>query len=543
MKALIVDDERHVREAVKLLVGWQDYGIDAVLEAENGQAAIELAERERPALVFTDMMMPVLGGDKLMAWLAERAPESKVIVISGHDNFEYVRTAVKYGGLDYILKPIDPDQLNQAVARAVESWRAEESARTRTRGADMELNQLKPLYAEQLFGALLKGTGPAQEFAELLRRGGGGAQPLETVRVAVLELDSAPALAAKFGADGRDLLAFAVANIGSELLGGRGCGQAFRHSVGAHQEIALLFWDRLDEVPALLVEYNDALQQAFKARFAFGVGQPEPFPHGLTASYRQARTMLLQRNLLQRGKHVHCLGDFAAAPGPAEPPLFFGAFEEKVRFAVQSGSQDGIRKALRPWFDALDARTRITPENLLLWRQEFRLAAAIWEGSAPAADAANPYAEADREAIPADAGGGFDYAAWKESFAQEALAAAKRLKAGPEKGSTIRDIAAHIERFAHEDLTLQSISDKFHLSREYISRKFKQELNQNVSDYITSCRINRAKALLASPHLKITQIAEMAGFQDEKYFSKVFKKWTGQTPSEYRKRLYDVDAK
>ncbi|MBM7566000.1 helix-turn-helix domain-containing protein [Paenibacillus sacheonensis] len=539
MKALIVDDERHVREAISLLVNWSAFGIDTVLEADNGQAGIALIQAERPALVFTDMMMPVLGGDKLMAWAAEHAPESKVIVVSGHDNFELVRTAVQYGGMDYILKPIDPVQLNAAVERALESWRAEEGHRSRSRGIDMELNRLKPVYAEQQFGALLKGTGSAQEFAASLR-GRDASAPLAAIRIAVLELDSAPPLlAAKFGADGSDLLAFAVANIAGELLGEHRCGQAFRHNVGAHQEIVLLFWDRLDDACSLLVEFNDALHAAFKARFAFGVGQQVQFPQGLAASYRQARTALLQRNLLRQGKHIHIFDP--AAGGDTGPALFFSAYEERVRLAVQSGADDGIRKALQPWFQALDARAKLTPEQLLLWRQEFRLASSIWEGSAQVADTTIPYPEQDEETIPVDADGGFDYGAWKETFVREACETAKRLQAGSEKGSTIRDIAAHIEQFAHEDLTLQSISERFHLSREYISRKFKQELNQNVSDYITTCRINRAKMLLASPHLKITQIAEMAGFQDEKYFSKVFKKWTDQTPSEYRKRLYDVD--
>lgn len=582
MKALIVDDERHVREAITLLVDWAEYGIDTVLEADNGERAISMIQAESPALVFTDMMMPLLGGDKLMAWMAEHATACKIIVVSGHDNFELVRTAVKYGGMDYILKPIDPVQLNAAVSRAVDSWRAEETMRSRSRGIDIELNQLKPIYAEQLFGALLKGTGSgsAQEFADLWKEGGVSLHGAD-VRVAVLELGSAPpALTAKFGAGGGDLLAFAVANIGSELLAAKGCGQAFRHLAGTRHEIVLLFWDALGDVPSLLVEYNDALHVAFKARFAFGAGQRAPFPQGLAGSYKEARAALLQRNLLQTGRQIHCsdsagassvggvAGGFGAAVGTGvaggagkagaagstgvaggagapDPPLFFSAYEERVRYAVQNGSPGAIRQALQPWYEALDARKVITPDNLLLWQREFRLAASIWEGNAKLADAAlpyaQPYAQLEDEAVPVDARGAFDFADWKESFARDALDIAKRLQAGNEKSSTIRDIAAHIERHAHEDLTLQSISDRFHLSREYISRKFKQELNENVSDYITACRINRAKALLASPHLKVTQIAEMAGFQDEKYFSKVFKKLTDQTPSEYRKGLYEAE--
>ncbi|WP_308638159.1 response regulator [Paenibacillus silvisoli] len=565
MKALIVDDERHVREAIRLLVPWQRFGIETVLEADDGSTGIALIRSERPALVFTDMMMPVMGGEQLMAWMAEHAPESKIIVISGHDTFDFVRTAVKYGGMDYILKPIDAEQLTSAVERAVGSWRSEDASRQRARGQDIELNQLKPLYTEQLFAALLKGTGSAQEFSTAMvphgmrlaasdAAGAGAADnlggpagtaataSLPQIRVAVLELTSAPpAIADKFGSSGRDLFAYAVANIVNEMLRERQAGHAFRHHAGAEQEIVLLFWDGAIDVAALLVEFNDALFAALKARLAIGVGGFAAFPAGLAASYRQARSALMQRNLRAAGKCIHSF-DAGAASANAEPALFFSTYEERVRFAVQNGNPDGIRKALQPWFDALDQRSRVTPENLLLWRREFQLAASIWESSAKVEA---PYAGDGNGSghVPIDAGGAFDYMAWKEAFVREACEIANRLHAGTERNSTstIRDIASHIEKYAHEDLTLQSISDRFHLSREYISRKFKQDLGQNVSDFITECRINRAKILLASAQLRITQIAEMAGFQDEKYFSKVFKKCTDCTPSEFRKRQYGME--
>ncbi|MNW09067.1 HTH-type transcriptional activator Btr [compost metagenome] len=81
------------------------------------------------------------------------------------------------------------------------------------------------------------------------------------------------------------------------------------------------------------------------------------------------------------------------------------------------------------------------------------------------------------------------------------------------------------------------------MSREYISRKFKQEFKENLSDYLGRIRIEKARLLLLNPNCKISQIAEQVGYQDEKYFSKVFKKWTGQTPGDYRKNPTVTDSK
>lgn len=99
----------------------------------------------------------------------------------------------------------------------------------------------------------------------------------------------------------------------------------------------------------------------------------------------------------------------------------------------------------------------------------------------------------------------------------------------------IYDIASYLENHYAEDISLQDMAARFFLSREYISRRFKQEFGVNISDFLAGVRIEKAKLLLLNPQLRIAQVAEMVGYQDEKYFSKVFKKQEGQTPNEYRK--------
>jgi two-component system response regulator YesN len=132
------------------------------------------------------------------------------------------------------------------------------------------------------------------------------------------------------------------------------------------------------------------------------------------------------------------------------------------------------------------------------------------------------------EPVPADR---FPFLAVPDDVRRERLLA----KLSQRERSIIRDIAEYIERHYHEDITLQHFSDRHYLSREYISRRFKQELKENVSDYIARIRIGRARQLLRNPQLRIAQIAEIFGYRDEKYFSKMFKKMVGQSPNEYRK--------
>ena len=156
VKALIyVDDEKHVRDAVKMIVEWKRFGFTDIFEAEDGEEAMRMALQERPELIVTDMRMPRADGSKLLEWISHHCPESKVIVVSGHDDFEYVRSTVKYGGIDYILKPIDVDQLNDAVQKAVDSLREEERNRFWEERRNLELNRFRPVYWEKLYSSLL----------------------------------------------------------------------------------------------------------------------------------------------------------------------------------------------------------------------------------------------------------------------------------------------------------------------------------------------------------------------------------------------------
>lgn len=118
-KVLIVDDESPVREAVKLLGEWERLGVTTVIEASNGNEAKELIATERPALVLSDIQMPGCNGIELMEWLHQEAESAKLIVLTGYDEYSYMRRAIQLGSFDYLLKPIDPDVLNDTLERAL----------------------------------------------------------------------------------------------------------------------------------------------------------------------------------------------------------------------------------------------------------------------------------------------------------------------------------------------------------------------------------------------------------------------------------------
>ena len=105
LKVLIADDERIVRKTLRLIGNWDKYEMELVGEAQNGIEVLEMIERLTPDILLLDMKMPGLSGNQILEQLTEKNKQIYVIVISGYDDFEYARIALKYGAIDYLLKP------------------------------------------------------------------------------------------------------------------------------------------------------------------------------------------------------------------------------------------------------------------------------------------------------------------------------------------------------------------------------------------------------------------------------------------------------
>ena len=116
-KAILVDDEFLTREAISKNTKWNDCGFELIGTAENGKEAIELLEKDLPDLIITDICMPVMDGLGLASYIYENHPEIKVIIISGYDDFEYAKKALKYEVADYILKPITSFELAEELEK------------------------------------------------------------------------------------------------------------------------------------------------------------------------------------------------------------------------------------------------------------------------------------------------------------------------------------------------------------------------------------------------------------------------------------------
>ena len=534
MKVLIVDDERHVREAIRLLVDWNAYGIKTIFEAQDGNMAMDIMEREQPQIVFTDMIMPGKMGTELLAWIQQHAPRTKTIVISGHDDFDFVRKTVMYGGIDYILKPIDPIQLNEAVTKAVHSRKQEDAGTEQEQRKAIEINQLRPVYWDKMLTHLLDEPAYFSSIADTLNVEFGLSADILHCRIAILATDTInPIIRSKF-AGSEDLLYFSLLNICNEFVRKHKEGVAFRHD---HGDIVVILWKQTKNAVAYLETINNGIQQALGSRLEFGVGSERLLPAGLKQSYNEALLVLRQRNMRVVRPRIRC---FDPNESPRQSTVHLSEYEDRLRFAIRSGQEKPIKEAVKLWIEQVEAMKYINVEQLELWRHEYNVIKARWFkelfGDLPIMLSMS--SESAFFIVPLDQEGCLIPQQWGAEL-EEGLLRLSQLWVEHKRQDEhiIFEIVKYLDSHYADDLTLQNIAERFFLSREYISRKFKQQFQENLSDYIERIRMAKAKLLLLNPQYRIAQIAELVGYKDEKYFSKVFKKLDGISPNEYRKQL------
>lgn len=542
MKALIVDDESRVRKAIRLLVHWEEHGITDIQEADNGLKAIELIQQHRPNLVLLDMMMPLTNGLELMEWIHKNYPDIKFIVISGHDDFEFVRNTILYSGTDYILKPVDETAINQAVGKAVAAWKTEEKERLAMQQQHVQVNEYRPVYSEKLLTSLIDDPSSHIQSARRLRDERMIPGEVSDIRLAVLQVDpSDRSLYNRFG-NHQDLLMFALLNICNEFMQKDRTGVAFRH-FSSQRNIVIMAWERLPTFPTRLKEINNGIHQTLSRYMHFGVSKVGKFPDDMPKLFRQCLSCLRSRELTVLNQFLH--EDEASTAG-RDQGLQFGAYEDRWKLAIMSGQPNLIAEAVEDWISAIRKYGTVTPE--LLDRLDHDIERFIVRTIHEAAPSlSETLLKEYREELAASSRPSpdkflFSYAEWQQYWETTIGWLAVALQSQKREGQDLlHDITQFIEQNYQNEVSLYDIANRFHVSREYISRKFKQRHQINIPEYINRIRISKAKILLQNPGLKMAAISEMVGFRNEKYFSLVFKKQEGVSPTEFRK-LHEKDS-
>ncbi|KAA9004096.1 response regulator [Paenibacillus spiritus] len=515
-KALLVDDEPIILRSLRAAIPWEELRIGIVGEARNGEAALKLIEETAPDIVISDIRMPGIDGLSLMRDVLSANDRLLFIFISGYGEFEYAREALRMGAFDYLLKPIDHDELEVMLERAVE--------KLDTRRENDQLlhsaRALSELARERLFAGLIEGRdGPLQQL-KWLERG----ELEDSYFLIAVQLDGYAGLGSAWTDEEKRLWLFAIRNILEEWsTGWRGLA-LFPYHGG---EWVLLFPGAnpgtREEVAADLIE---TIRRYAKLSCSAGISREHAGLGQLSTAYAEASKALVRRFYDGPGR-VYAPVEERGAAGSAAYPM---DAERELAESVRQLDAARLRNGLNRFREALSAASatreqaerHLTELLVVLYR-----GLEEWTGSSPG----SPDVLLDRLRRL----GTLDEM-MAEAAAELTAAIASAVHTVPKDDP--RSIADKVRRFIEssysKEIGVEEAAEVAGLSVSHFCTLFKNTTGYTFLEYLTHCRIEKAKYLLTSSEVKVYRIAPLVGYQDPRYFAQVFKKATGKTPTEYR---------
>lgn len=506
-KVLLVDDEAFARIGLRDTFDWEGNGFVLIGEAANGKSAMKWIERGEVDILITDIAMPVMDGLELMRAARERCPWIKIVLLSCHSDFAFVREGMRMGASDYLLKPtLEPADLKEVLDKV--KLQIEEDRKISEMYVQQELTGRR-IELERTFARLLTGeAGEAGAAASPPWLAGG-------FRAVVCLLDGAAALLSE---EGGIYVEMVIEEAQDSFYEWAGEGVAFRGH--ADQLIAVMPAREEDEAAFVdqLKAYRDLLE-----------GRGFSFTMGISGMYSGA--------------------------GEVKQAIREGREAAKLRFFRGPGGIHRRRQALRPDAGKAEAAACLWMQlrQAVEDRRREDAAACLGELMQHWTEHDRSPAEVKREAQDAlalfDAGRtvplerietlrGMETADEVRGLVQAAFDELWRTGEKEEDKGLHRRIVAKAIEYMKENysrnISLQDVADHVAISKNYFSELFKKNTGQTFIDYLIRLRLSHASELLRTTTLKIYEIAEMSGFNDVKYFSKVFKKVMKVSPAEYR---------
>lgn len=531
-KVLVVDDEMLVRQGIKHILNWEQYGFQIVGEASNGKEALGLIESLHPHIVLTDIVMPVMDGEELTRMIKQRWPEIEVIILSSFSEFDYVRSTFQSGVSDYILKPhLETGKLLETLTTTVDKILLEHNVTISESmeapivpllerllsgydaGIDVDTVQTSfPHPCFYLLGApseqsFLSGTGKEKEGQDYSREDG-------------LEPERKPIILAA-------LKALYPGMIVTELKGCRipGDPQLSLYLLNMNEQDKAALPYRLKKLHAPSVSQNGSVRWVLSRHFSHC--------SELGDVYRNSLLQLLQyRFFLPR--------DVALMPEelpPSKPEVkdfqlyIFTEYIRRFQFAEAFQQLRDFIAEQRLFYkgDVFEFKSFIgnIVFNVIHSLGNMNNAMRMLE------ETKYTYFKMIDEAQHID-----DIISLLDSFhlqVEQSVYAAKEQHASNPSMKLLLD---YINEHYSEPITLTEMSMHFHFNPSYLSSFFATHHHEGFKEHLNRVRIDKAAELLRKGEIPISEIGSMVGYGDHSYFCKVFKKSTGISPSQYRRAHY-----
>lgn len=530
LKVLIVDDEMWVCKLIGSLINWEDYGYTIVGQAYDGNSALTMISELEPDIVFTDIRMPGMDGLALAQTATEMGVDTKFVIISGYSDFAYAKSALEQGVLDYLLKPVDPDELISLLTRiqprltngpVKEVQLREQLDKSRRQFKEQfllnyltdktKLNNGSLSYVNTEYGTHFSdGLFQALQF-KLDEKMAVSSELNQSITAEMIDYlyEQLEGLCFDFSAFRLNLSVIAVANYATESV------KQFDLMVGETMQY-----------------FRNSLPNIMRYSLTLGKGLVKREFSGLTDSFHSALDAIRARIVLGTDRIIDAAGqqDISTLDtADLFTPQYRNQIIRYIEHADQADPVEIIQAAFQKYHE-----TASPALIFLLAQHTLEIIYTTMRSVSEQFEIDHPKSAADQQLDSINS------IEQLTRFLSELLEAAHAMfsNLNNTSSSMIDLLLNYIDEHYNEEISLKELSELVFLNPKYVSELFKKETGINFSDYLASRRIEMAKRFLMDPRKKITEISAQVGYNDSKYFSKLFKKIVGLNPVQYRK-LYE----
>ncbi|QGG55761.1 helix-turn-helix domain-containing protein [Paenibacillus sp. B01] len=532
---MIVDDELLMRIGIRNMIQWEEHGFRIVGEAANGKEGLEVALAASPDLIITDIKMPVMDGLQFIREVSKQRKKCQFIVLSNLDELQYVKEALKLHVADYLIKSeLTSAALMELLASIREQLQLESgqpASADHPYDDSSSISHKKAEFFKDLISGFMTESEADARAEDLHIR----VKPADLIAL-TLKVNHFEAIKRKYVEKDEKLLRFSILNILEEIIPSKWEKEIVVLSSSEY----LIVVNKLEgsssarpDIEKLCAKIIASLKDFTNLSVSVGASAPASGFSSVKSAYKQAEQALGAR-FFASGPATFFYDDKAEEPPRKAANPKISSEEEQLFFAMLSSADKeqagrffaGLRSKLEQ--QRLDESSIRLFYILLLEKMNAYLSLA---GKRPLSsfNGLSPYENVLKGDSWEDVHHGLlDYVSC--CFDQEGRVVEE---------STYTGMAVDlIHTYFAEAISLQSVASQINVSPSYLSRIFKQEKGVNFVSYLTEVRLEKAKIYLRSGKLKVYAVAEMVGYPNYTYFSKIFKKHVGVTPEEYREQIH-----
>jgi two-component system response regulator YesN len=539
-KLLIVDDEVEVRKGIINKVQWEELGYEIVAEGENGKEAFELFEKTLPDVVLTDIKMPFMDGLELSRIIKEKYPSTRIIVMTGFDEFEYAHKAIKLNVSEYLLRPISSQELTDILIKVRKQMDEEIAEKENVEALREYYRKSIPILREKFLASLVTSVMDRFEIEEKAKsykinlEGKG-------FMVSVISLDESKAgehieldnNLDRDSSEGKALLKFALLNVVEEVAKKYGLGTAFLE--GENVVLLTVSQERDRELISsmtlnMLEELKRTVEKFLKATVTIGVGNTFEDIVLARYSYENAIAALDYRIFMGRNKIIW-IEDIE--PTSANKIVFDESKERTLSSSIKVGTTEEVKAVIDGFFEEIiSSKASFKDYQIYIMEMLTTILKAARDSDVDIDDifGANHNLFIELHGLRNIQ----EAQSWFKSISIKIM---NYIVQGRQDSYQllVEQAKTYVkEHYKESEININAVCNYLHISPTYFSFIFKKETKTTFINYLTNYRMDAAKELLRTTGLKTFEIAEKVGYSEPNYFSYSFKKKFGVSPSEYR---------